>query len=115
VNSFDEATHTYRIDGEPVPSVTQVLGDVLPGYQASEWHMQRGTAMHACAAMVAQGVAFDHDPQLDGRVAALRAFFRDIPLKVAAVEQRLYSPGYRYAGTCDFVGRIGGKMAEPGW
>jgi hypothetical protein len=115
MNSFEEASHTYRIGGEPVPSVTQVLGDVLPGYQASEWHMQRGTAMHACAAMIAQGVAFDHDPQLDSRVTALCAFFRDIPLKVAAVEQRLYSPTYRYAGTCDLVGELNGKRVVLDW
>jgi len=115
VNSFDEAYHTYRIDGEPVPSVTQVLGDVLPGYQASEWHMQRGTAMHACAAMVARGVEFSYDQQLDGRVAALRAFFRAIPLKVQAVEQRLYSPTWRYAGTCDLVGELNGKRVVLDW
>ena len=115
MNSFEEASHTYRIDGEPVPSVTQVLGDLLPGYQASEWHMQRGTAMHACAAMIAQGVQFAHDPQLDGRVAALRAFFRDIPLKVQAVEQRLYSQAYRYAGTCDLVGELAGKRVVLDW
>jgi hypothetical protein len=115
VNSFEEASHTYRIDGEPVPSVTQVLGDVLPGYQASEWHMQRGTAMHACAAMVAQGVEFDHDTQLEGRVEALRAFFRDVPLKVQAVEQRLYSPTYRYAGTCDLVGELNCKRVVLDW
>ena len=106
--SFDPLRHAYTIDGEPVPSVTQVLGDLLPGYQASEWHMQRGTAMHACAAMVAQGVDFVHDPQLDSRVAALRAFFRAVPLKVQAVEQRLYSATYRYAGTCDLVGELNG-------
>jgi hypothetical protein len=113
--SFDPLHHAYTIDGEPVPSVTQVLGDLLPGYQASEWHMQRGTAMHACAAMVAQGVAFDHDPQLDGRVMALRAFFRAVPLKVAAVEQRLYSPTYRYAGTCDLVGELNGRRVVLDW
>jgi hypothetical protein len=115
VNSFDEATHTYRIDGEPVPSVTQVLGDILPGYQASEWHMQRGTAMHACAAMIAQGVQFDYDPQLDGRVTALRAFFRAVPLMVQDVEQRLYSPTWRYAGTCDLVGELNGKRVVLDW
>lgn len=115
MNEFDAATHTYRIAGRVVPSVTQVLGDLLPGWQASEWHMQRGTAMHACAAMIAQGVEFVHDPQLDGRVAALRAFFREVRPVVMSVEQRLYSLTYRYAGTCDMVCEIGGRKIVLDW
>lgn len=115
MNQYLADTHTYMIDGRIVPSVTQVLGDLLPGYHASEWHMQRGTAMHACAAMIAQGVEFSHDPQLDGRVASLRAFFRDVRPKVMAVEQQLYSQAFLYAGTCDMVCEIDGRKMVVDW
>ena len=29
--TFDERGHEYRLDGQRVPSVTQVLSDLLPG------------------------------------------------------------------------------------
>ena len=103
MTSFDATSHTYTINGRLVPSVTQVLGDLLPGWQASEWHMQRGTAVHACAAMIAQGKAFDHDPAIAGQVAAIRKFFSEVKPQVLEVEKRLFAEGYGYAGTCDMV------------
>ena len=68
--TFNDATHEYRIGGRFVPSVTQVLGDLLPCFQAGEWYLERGRAVHACAAMIAKGIAFDHDEQIDGQVMA---------------------------------------------
>lgn len=108
--TFDPATHTYRIDGRPVPSVTQVLGDVLPGWQASEWYLERGRAVHACAAMIAKGQTFTHDPQIDGQVRALRRFFAEVKPLVLAVEQQVYSTSYRYAGTLDLLTRKPGGL-----
>ena len=75
MNTYDDATHTYAIDGRPVPSVTDVLRDLLPCWQASEWHLQRGRAVHACCAMIARGVDFTHDPQISGQVSAARLWF----------------------------------------
>ena len=47
VLTFDEGAHAYTIDSRPVPSVTQVLRDVLPMFHAEEYYLQRGRAVHA--------------------------------------------------------------------
>ncbi len=108
-NTFDAATHTYAIDGRKVPSVTQVLNDLIPGWKASEWYLNRGQAVHACAALIAQGVAFDHDLAIDGQVRAVRRFFAEVQPVVLAVEKQVYSARYQYAGTLDLLADINGK------
>jgi len=106
MNTFDPATHTYTIDGRVVPSVTQVLNDLLPCYQASEWHLQRGTAVHACAAMIAQGKTFDYDRAIEGQVSACYRFFEEVKPVVLAVEEREFSSRHGFAGTYDLLSRI---------
>jgi len=112
---FDAIDHTYHLDGSPVPSVTQVLGDIIPGWHAEEWYLQRGTAVHACAALVAQGQPFLHDPQIDGQVAAVRRFFREVQPEVIACEERVYSARHRYAGTLDLIAKIAGTLTLIDW
>jgi hypothetical protein len=108
-NTFSPETHTYTIDGRKVPSVTQVLNDLIPGFKAGEWYLNRGQAVHACAALIAQGVAFDHDPAIDGQVRAVRRFFAEVKPTVIAVEKQVYSARYQYAGTLDLLADINGK------
>jgi len=115
MRTFDESTHTYRIDGRKVPSVTQVLGDLIPGWKASEWYLNRGQAVHACAAMIAQGIEFEHDPVIDGQVRACRKFFAEVKPTVYKVESPVYSELYNYAGRYDMLADIGGKMAIVDW
>lgn len=103
MNTFDPATHTYTIDGRVVPSVTQVLNDLLPCYQATEWHLQRGTAVHASAAMIAQGKTFDYDPQITGQINACYRFFADVKPVVLYVEKQVYSKKFGFAGTMDLM------------
>ena len=103
VNTFDETTHTYSINGRVVPSFTQVAGDLLPCWHASEWHLKRGRAVHAAAAMVARCQAFECDPQIAGQVAACREFFRLYKPVVLAVERPLFSHLYQFGGMPDLV------------
>lgn len=109
--TFDEASHTYKLDGIPLPSVTTIIGKVIEKsyYGATEWHMQRGTAMHKCAEMIAKGIEFEHDPQIDGQVKALRSFFRDMKPKVYMTETMVSSRMYQYAGTLDLLAEIDGR------
>jgi hypothetical protein len=110
VNTFDASTHSYYIDGRKVPSVTQVLNDLIPGWKASEWYLNRGQAVHACAALIAQGVEFEHDPAIDGQVRAVRRFFVEVKPVVLSVEKQVYSARYQYAGTLDLLATISGKV-----
>ena len=100
---FNEERHEYRIGGRVVPSVTQVLGDLLPGWKAAQWYLDRGRAVHAAAKMIAEGVDFDSDPQIDGQVTALRKFFREVKPIVIACEMPVYSVCNQYAGQLDLM------------
>lgn len=98
---FDERTHRYYIGEREVVGVTRVLNDLLPGYQAGTWYMVRGQAVHACAAMIARGQTFNHDPRIAGQVEALRKFYREVQLDVIDVEQQVYHHTLLYGGTYD--------------
>lgn len=115
MNTFDPVKHEYAIDGRVVPSVTKVLNDLIPGFQADEWYLQRGTAVHACCAMIAQGKDFEYDPQIAGQVAACRRFFSDVKPVVMDVERRLYSTRYGFAGTFDMRCGIDGMVLLIDW
>jgi hypothetical protein len=103
---FVEDGHTYymTVGGceSVVPSVTQVMGEILgQPYRATEWHMQRGRAVHACAAMIALNQPFENDPQIDGQVAACRKFLKETDCQILEVEKVYYSTRYLFAGTID--------------
>lgn len=103
---FDSITHIYKINGHVVPNVTAVLADLIPGWRASEFFLGKGRAVHACAAMVARGIAFEHDLRIAGQVEAVRRFFRYVQPEVVEIEQQVYSERYLYAGTTDLVAII---------
>jgi len=102
---FDPVKHAFRIEGRAVPSVTQVIKRVLgrPIMQATDWHMQRGTAVHACAAMVAREIPFEHDPQIAGQVAAIRKFWAEFKPDAKLIEEPVYNLNQQYAGVLDLV------------
>lgn len=110
MNLYDDQTHTYSMDGRIVPSVTQVLNDVIGvPYQASDWHLERGRAVHACAAMIARGEAFEHDARISGQVDACRRFLAFTSAPVIEVETPHFSKPHGFAGTADLVLSIGGR------
>lgn len=109
---FDSETHSYRLKERRLPSVTQVLRALLGEvWQASEWHLQRGRAVHACCALVAGGREFTHDERISGQIAACRKFLANYQPEILEVEQSHYSRLYQYAGTPDLVCRIQGKRS----
>jgi hypothetical protein len=109
VLTFDEAAHRYTMDGNVVPGVTSIIGAVLgTGFEFmapadAEWAKARGHAVHACAAMIARGIAFDTPAGIEGQVAALRAFMAAFKPTVRHVEHMVYSTTFRYAGTLDLA------------
>ena len=114
---FDSTKHEYTIDGKTVPGVTQVIADVVgSGFEfASDWHKQRGTALHACAPFVARGEDFNYDPRLEGRIKALRKFFAEVKPEIRGMEEPLYSSAYQFAGRPDFIAKIGRNWCIGDW
>lgn len=93
-----------------MPSVTQVLADILPQWKASAWHLERGSIVHQCCALVAKGVQFEHDPQVDGQVRACRRFLSETGMEILDIEVQMFSQLHQYAGTADLVGIIDRKV-----
>jgi hypothetical protein len=114
---FDAETHTYRLDGEILPSVTQVLKaarlidysmipqDVLRVAAA------RGTAVHQTLANIDDGLlsADEVPPNIQGYIDAARRFYQEAGFEPQLVEFRNHHARWRYAGTLDRVGLMAGS------
>lgn len=113
--TFDDASHTYFWNGKRVPGVTSILqalhnfngvpADVLEAAQ------DRGTAVHLCCEYLDKGVLDEGsiDPAIAGYVDAWRLFTAEMRPQWTHIEQQVYHPVMRYAGTVDRVGVLNGK------
>lgn len=110
VQEYDAENHRYTIDGIEIPSVTKIISAMLGcGWMAADWYLQRGRAVHACAALIAQGVDFTYDQQIKGQVAAIRRFFTEVNPRVVNYEEQMFSEKYRFGGTADLICKTGGR------
>lgn len=114
VLQFDESTHTYRLDGQVVPSVTQLLKPIGPDFSqipadVLERKRQLGTAVHLACELDDDGDLDDDslDPALVPYVAAWRKFKADTGAVVLVNEKQLAHEDLRYAGTVDRVVSVG--------
>jgi hypothetical protein len=117
VLSFDPVLHEYRVNGDPVPSVTQLLDDagLTPDYSqvppsVLQHARERGIHVDACCDLL------DAD-DLDWRsvhpeglpfVEAWLAFREHEGFTPAGSQVPLYHPVYGYCGTADAVGTLPG-------
>lgn len=104
---FREATHTYYIKGREVQGVTATIGP--PAWQADDFYLQKGRAIHQAALMIGQGKQFDYDPRIEGQITALRRFFYEVNPLVINCEEPLFSELHGFGGTLDFVAMIDGR------
>jgi len=117
VLEFVPATHEYRVDGVPMPSVTQLLDDagLTPDYAAVppavlQHARARGIHIDACCDLLD---ADDLDwrsvhPEALPYVEAWLAFREYEGFTPVAAQVPLYHPSYGYAGTADAVGLLPG-------
>jgi hypothetical protein len=113
---FDPETHTYTLDGKTIPSVTQIIAEIVgTGWKAADWYLQRGRAIHACAEFIAEGKAFKFDERIAGYVTALKKFFAEVKPENVTSELRVFSKIYQYAGTIDLIGKIGARNVILDW
>ncbi len=104
---FEESEHVYTYDGEVIPSVTQVIN---PLYDLSnipkdilEYKSTLGTAVHLATEL------FDNNdldesslsPALIPYVNAWIKFITDTDVEILSIENRVFHPLYKYAGTLD--------------
>lgn len=104
-NRFIEETHSYFVDDRPVPSTTQVICETLSPiwWGSSDFSLQKGRAVHHAAALTAKAQRFDYDPRIEGQIAAVRKFLKEIVVDIHEVERIMYSESLQFAGTCDLI------------
>lgn len=107
--TFDPETHTYAVDGNVLPSVTQIIRDagLYPwGNDSTDanYYMERGLAVHAACRYWDEGRLDPHeelDPEVEPRLDAYKKFLKDSGARVLMNETPMYHPAMRYAGTLD--------------
>jgi len=106
----------YSLHGRPIASVTEIIAEILGvEFRAEQYFLDRGTAVHASAALIAKGVDFDFDPQIAGQVAACRKFFEVYQPEVLEVETPKIHQLYQYAGTIDLIVKLNNRKVIIDW
>ena len=113
---FDEATHTYTLDGVVIPSVTEICAPITSGKYPPVGVVQqaaaRGTRVHElCALYDMDALPDEIEAELVGYVKPWAAFCRDYKPVWKHIELPLYGeidPGQPFAGTLDRIGEIDG-------
>jgi hypothetical protein len=109
---FDETIHRYTLDGQQLPSVTQVLR--LNGLSDDFSHVNKptldrardlGIAIHAATHYWDEGTLDQATvaPEVAPYLAAWIQFCAERRIQIDEMEQRLAHPLYRYAGTLDRI------------
>ena len=114
---FDEAAHTYKVDGEPFASVTKVIaeaglyGDATKYF--SEYSRDRGRVVHRVIELYLKGELDQAtvDPAVAGYFASWQAFEKDTGFFPGYIEHTLYSVPLRIAGRVDLIGPWNGNGA----
>lgn len=110
---FSEDTHTYLVDYEEVPSVTEILKPLTSrGYAeinpvVLEAAAARGTAVHEACEAIDYGLEADVYPEIEGYVAAYEDWLSVYRPEWEGIEQVVVNQGY--AGTADRIGRLAGS------
>lgn len=108
---FTAESHTYILDGEPVPSVTEILrgaGLIADSQYSDPRAMDRGRAVHSACHYLDEG---DLDEASVGReiapyVRAYQLFLEQSGCVPEMAETRVWSRIHRYAGTLDRLARL---------
>lgn len=111
---FDDATHTYTLDGVKVPGVTSIIEPIRPDFDrvppdVLERKRQLGTAVHLACELDDDGELEACDAVLLPYLQAWQKFRADTGAQVIANERRMVHLSLRYAGTIDRLAVIDGE------
>lgn len=115
---FDSETHTYRVNGDVVPGVTTIIRMLSDNRSVPVELMERagvrGSAVHLLTEMYDKaGSRYqftvdedEYEPYMD----AYRKFLAEHEVRWVGIEERLYHPTCKYAGTADRIGYVDGEL-----
>lgn len=104
---FDEATHTGKVNGESLLSVTTILrkARMTPEFYnfIDPWYLARGTYVHLATELYDRGRLDEDtvDPEITPYLDAYKVFRGDFGARITGIETRLYHPVYKYFGIVD--------------
>lgn len=107
--AFDEARHAYELDGQPVPSVTQVLDHRNDWSHVEAWRLEAARALgqdvHSAVNLMVRGVLdWDTvDPAVLPYVRGAALFLHQSGATVMGSELRVASKALGVAGTLDLL------------
>ena len=113
---FEERKHIYLLDGVQIPSVTQLmkpLSDKVYGpvdIQTLENAARKGTIVHNAIDNYLEFEIEDIPEEHRGYFDAFLEWFENENPEVIATERKVYHKALRYAGTCDLLCMINGKL-----
>jgi len=111
--AFEEATHTYILNGIVLPSVTQVIRDnrlssdfAFVSAADMEMAWQLGHAVHVATHYNDEGTldGATVDPIVRPYLKAWQQFVADRRIRFVALEQRVADSVYQFCGTVDRIG-----------
>lgn len=110
---FDESTHTYRLGGRALPSVTKIL-DLLDPYVETDNGVaaERGTLVHDCCQYHDEGIidADGIDESILGYYSAYRRFHGHCAVNFVDVEVCVAHAKHGFAGRIDRISEDRGGL-----
>ena len=120
--TFDADTHTYRLNGTVVPSVTQVIDEQLNDWtgvplDALEAARVFGSHVHEACHLLVRGELdwASLDPALVPYLEGAQNFLDQSGITIIASELALASPTLRFAGTTDLRGILRDSISTLDW
>lgn len=114
---FDPEAHEYWLNGRRLPSVTEVLNDLVDYSRVApevlEHKRQVGEALHEAIALGDDLDMGSLDPAVEPYYAAWQRFVSETGYEPLEFEQQGYHETYYFAGTWDQIGTFNGKLALP--
>ena len=113
--TFTPETHTYEVEGERYPSVTEILS--VLSYETYgnidkatlEYASRRGTDIHEATEAIDMGGEAEVDGETEPYVHAYMEFLRDYNPNWHGIEEIVANTNQRYAGTIDRHGFFGNR------
>lgn len=109
---FREKDHTYLLQGEPIPCVSDLCRFLHREIykDAPAWQMEvaaaRGTAVHAATELLDKTGTAEIDGEYAPYLQAYAAFLREHSVQWSMIEKPFYHPEDLYAGTIDRYGLL---------
>lgn len=114
--AFDGSVHTYRLNGQIIPSVTTLMKPLSDDFyrtvdpEVLHRAAQRGTAIHNAIENYMEFGIRDIPPQYSGYLEAFLQWWESRKPEPLAMEGRVYHKILRYAGTADLICIINGRL-----